>query len=127
MKIQAEIKAVGAQAINATEPMVILFNEQATPALQEIALIQQFVTEQPVFNLTTNSTVMIDQNRYQVTYVGALTNENLSSIGHVTLIFEQVPDNDRLQGGLYLAPTTPATPKMPTFKVGTQLIYQINE
>ncbi|MCP8857117.1 PTS glucitol/sorbitol transporter subunit IIA [Latilactobacillus fuchuensis] len=127
MKIQAEIKAIGANAIDSTEPMVILFNEQATPALKEIALIQQFADLHPVFNLTTGATVTIDQHVYQATYIGALTNENLNTIGHVTLVFDQVPDGDRLQGGLYLAPMTSETPKMPTFKVGTQLSYQINE
>ena len=127
MKIQAEIKAIGANAIDSTEPMAILFNEQATPALKEIALIQQFADLHPVFSLTTGATVTIDQHVYQATYVGALTNENLNTIGHVTLVFDQVPDGDRLQGGLYLAPMTSETPKMPTFKVGTQLSYQINE
>lgn len=42
MIMQAEIVAIGAQAIDAAEPLVILFNEQATPAIKAVALIQRF-------------------------------------------------------------------------------------
>ena len=128
MKIQAEIVAVGKDAINIDEPMVILFNEQATMALKEVALIQKITSPaaEATFALTTASHLQIDQRDYQVQYVGALANENLTSIGHVALIFDQVPATNQLQGGVYLKAVDGQQPAIPMFKVGTRIIYQVN-
>ena len=82
--------------------LVILFNEQATPAIKAVALIQRFTTanQSERLTMTTQSIVVIDGQHYQVTYVGALVNENLNNIGHVALIFDSAPEEDQPQSGL---------------------------
>lgn len=126
MNTQAEIIAIGNDAVDAQEPMVILFDEHATAAIQDVALIQRFMDEtaKKQLTLTTDSVVMINQQPYTITYVGALVNSNLNSIGHVALIFGPAPQEDRLQSGLYLTPAVAGVPVFPEFKVGTQITYQ---
>ena len=126
MIMQAEIVAIGAQAIDAAEPLVILFNEQATPAIKAVALIQRFTTanQSERLTMTTQSIVVIDGQHYQVTYVGALVNENLNNIGHVALIFDSAPEEDQLQSGRYLTPKDASLQGKPDFKVGTLIQYQ---
>ncbi|QFP80350.1 PTS sorbitol transporter subunit IIA [Latilactobacillus graminis] len=126
METQAEVIAIGNAAIDNHSPIVILFDEQATPALQNVALIQRFTDEQAKARLTLSMTsqVMIDHQPYAITFIGALVNTNLNSIGHVALIFGPVPQTDQLQSGLYLVPAGVNIPAMPVFKVGTQIQYQ---
>lgn len=126
MNTQAEIIAIGNDAVDAQEPMVILFDEHATAAIQDVALIQRFMDEtaKKQLTLTTDSVVMINQQPYTITYVGALVNSNLNSIGHVALIFGPAPQEDQLQSGLYLTPAVAGVPAFPEFKVGTQITYQ---
>ncbi|WP_208422279.1 PTS glucitol/sorbitol transporter subunit IIA [Latilactobacillus fragifolii] len=126
MNTQAEIIAIGNDAVDAQEPMVILFDEHATAAIQDVALIQRFMDEtaKKQLTLTTDSAVMINQQPYTITYVGALVNSNLNTIGHVALIFGPAPQEDQLQSGLYLTPAVAGVPAFPEFKVGTQITYQ---
>ncbi|MSD83563.1 PTS sorbitol transporter subunit IIA [Lactobacillus curvatus] len=126
MNTQAEIIAIGNDAVDAQEPMVILFDEHATAAIQDVALIQRFMDEtaKKQLTLTTDSVVMINQQPYTITYVGALVNSNLNSIGHVALIFGPAPQEDQLQSGLYLTPAVVGVSAFPEFKVGTQITYQ---
>ncbi|AVK63279.1 PTS glucose transporter subunit IIA [Lactobacillus sp. CBA3606] len=118
MATTATIQSIGQQAISPTEPMLILFNETATAALQQIAIIQKFT--QPVTDLAlqVGSTLQIDDQKYKVAYVGELVNTSLASIGHATLYFTAVPAKP-MQNGVYLAPTT-----LPTIKVGSVMTYR---
>lgn len=45
MNTQAEVISIGNDAIDDQEPMVILFDEHATTAIQNVALIQHFMDE----------------------------------------------------------------------------------
>ncbi|QEA49293.1 PTS glucitol/sorbitol transporter subunit IIA [Latilactobacillus curvatus] len=126
MNTQAEVISIGNDAIDDQEPMVILFDEHATTAIQNVALIQHFMDEaaKKQLTLTTDSAVIINQQPYTITYVGALVNPNLNSIGHVALVFGHAPQEDQLQSGLYLTPAAAGVPAVPEFKVGTQITYQ---
>lgn len=126
MNTQAEVISIGNDAIDDQEPMVILFDEHATTAIQNVALIQRFMDEaaKKQLTLTTDSAVIINQQPYTITYVGALVNPNLNSIGHVALVFGPTPQEDQLQSGLYLTPAVAGVPAVPEFKVGTQITYQ---
>jgi PTS system glucitol/sorbitol-specific IIA component len=118
--IKATITAIGPEAISATDPLVILFDEDATAALKQIALLQEFESEEAMSQLTlaTGDQLSIDDQVYQVAYVGEVANDNLQTIGHATLLFTSVPETDRLGNGVYLSPYV-----KPNFKVGTTITY----
>lgn len=121
VEIKATITAIGPEAISPTDPLVILFDEDATVALKRIALLQEFESEEAMSQLalTTGDQILIGEQAYHVQYVGEVANDNLQTIGHATLLFTPVPENDRLGNGVYLTPYV-----KPDFKVGTQITYQ---
>ncbi|WP_179394333.1 PTS glucitol/sorbitol transporter subunit IIA [Lacticaseibacillus absianus] len=120
MDITATIKAIGESALSPTDPLVILFDDSATPALRAVTLIQQFDDPQAQRDLEMQAgdTLTIDGEDFAVTAVGKLANANLRSIGHVALVFAPQPAVDRLESALYLKPTS-----RPHFTVGTTLVY----
>lgn len=116
----ATITGIGEQAISAKDPLVILFDESATPALQRVALRQRFETpaEAAAVSSYVGQTLTIDGVAYQVVQAGALVNENLRSVGHATLVFGPVPATDALASAIYLTPYV-----MPAWHVGSTIVY----
>lgn len=119
MEITATVTAIGTQALDADDPLVILFDESATAALRDIAVIQRFAstTEQAALALVAGDQLVIDATPYTITSVGQLANTNLQTIGHVSLIFAPVPEQP-LANALYLTPVV-----KPKLTVGSQLTY----
>ena len=119
MLITATVTAVGSQALDATDPLVILFGEDATPALRDIAVIQRFASAkaQAALVVKRGDQLMIDAVTYTITRVGQLANTNLQTIGHVSLIFTEIPDQP-MENALYLEPQV-----KPQLTVGSQLTY----
>lgn len=118
MAVSATVQSIGDQAISEHEPILIFFDETATAAIQNIAVIQTFEATHEPMTVTTGSTIKIDDQAYTVAYAGELVNANLNSIGHATLYFTAVPKKP-MQNGIYLAPAT-----MPQLKVGSVITYQ---
>lgn len=120
MEITATITAVGKDAISTKDNMVILFGDQATNALRDVSVIQEFASpkEEQKLTMARGDLLFIDDIKYRVTGIGSLTNPNLQQIGHATLVFKPVPTEDALANALYLSPTA-----MPTITVGTKLRY----
>lgn len=120
MEIQAKVTAIGAQALTSADPMVILFDASASESIKNVAVIQQFadVNAQAQMNLHVGDQIVIGQQSYQIKKIGQLVNENLRTIGHVSLIFSDQDTND-LQSAVLLAPET-----KPQFSVGTTITYQ---
>lgn len=118
MAITATVKSIGAQAVSAKEPILVLFDETATESLQQIAVIQQF--DQPItsLSLSTGSHLKIDDQVFTVAFAGGLVAANLTSIGHATLYFAPVPAKP-MENGVYLTPTS-----LPTIKVGSVITYE---
>lgn len=117
MKIQTKIQKIGAQAISEKDPMIILFGEEATESIAEVAVLQTWNKAEEV-TLKDGDALEFGSEHYQIDFVGKLANENLNSIGHVTLIFEDVPDEDKLANGLYLTPH-----QLPNLTVGETITY----
>lgn len=117
--VKAVITAIGEQALSAKDPMVILFDESASPELRAVAVIQKFAatTAQRELTLADGDLLIIDGTTYPIEHVGSLVNENIRTIGHVTLIFGDEDPQD-LQNALYLTATV-----KPDFKIGTELVY----
>nr|WP_252895175.1 PTS glucitol/sorbitol transporter subunit IIA [Liquorilactobacillus satsumensis] len=59
----------------------------------------------------------IDDQLYEILYVGQLVQSNMEMIGHATLFFEDVPEKPQ-HNGIYLTPQ-----KMPEIHVGSVIKY----
>ncbi|SEK44141.1 PTS system, glucitol/sorbitol-specific IIA component [Carnobacterium iners] len=110
--------SIGEQAISKKDPIIILFGEQATEDLRSVSIIQSFKEDRDKVELTIGQSVFFDNQEYIILEVGSLANENLNTIGHVTLDFSEVPSEDRLASGLYLKPF-----KVPKIEVGSIIHY----
>lgn len=118
--IKSEVIEIGAKAVSKDEPMVILFDETASPRLREVSVIQRFENDVAKnYDLKIGSKIQIDDQVYHVKYLGELVESNLTTIGHTVLNFKPVPEKEHLQENvLYLEPYT-----IPVIKQGTQIIY----
>lgn len=112
------VTAIGENAISKKDPMIILFGEQATEEIRTVAIIQSFEEDKETVKLQTGDTISFDEKVYTIETVGSLANENLNTIGHVTLSFSEVPKDDRIESGIYLAPH-----ELPEVSVGTKISY----
>ncbi|MBO1300825.1 MULTISPECIES: PTS glucitol/sorbitol transporter subunit IIA [unclassified Enterococcus] len=115
---QATITEIGTSAINPEESMLILFDQSATSALRDYTIIQEFSTKEN-FSLETNDWISFDHQEYTIEHVGPLANENLTTVGHVTLVFEEPPKGDKIVNGIYLSPY-----QLPEINVGTIINYK---
>ncbi len=112
------VTSIGEQAISKKDPIIILFGEQATEDLRSVSIIQSFKENQDRVELKPGQSVFFDDQEYTILEVGALANENLNTIGHVTVDFSEVPSEDRLASGLYLKPF-----KLPKIEIGSTIHY----
>lgn len=115
--MKAIVTEIGACALDEKEPMIILFGESATEGLKEYSVIQKFQEVQSLA-LKKGDLLKIDEQIYTINYVGSFANENLNSIAHVTLVFDDIPKNDAIVNALYLTPQA-----LPAIKVGTIIEY----
>ena len=117
MAITATVSAIGPNAIDPQEPILVFFNETATASIQQIAVIQKFDAPVHSLSLERGSHLKIDDQTYTVAYAGDLVDANLTSIGHATLYFTAVPAKP-MENGVYLTPSG-----LPTIKVGSVITY----
>ena len=112
------VTAIGENAISKKDPMIILFGEQATEEIRTVAIIQSFEKEKETVKLKPGQKISFDEKIYTIKTVGSLANENLNTIGHITLSFSEVPGDDRIESGIYLSPH-----ELPEVSVGTKITY----
>ncbi|AGY82112.1 MULTISPECIES: PTS glucitol/sorbitol transporter subunit IIA [Carnobacterium] len=112
------VTAIGENAISKKDPMIILFGEQATDDIRTVAIIQSFEEDKETTKLKPGSTISFGEKKYVIETVGSLANENLNTIGHVTLSFSEVPEDDRIESGVYLSPY-----ELPEVSIGTKITY----
>lgn len=116
--IHATIKEIGAKAVSDQEPILILFDQTATSALRNYSIIQE-ISLKEAFQLKKGGMISFDQQEYTIEHVGTLANENLTSVGHVTLIFESYTADSSIANGIYLSPQ-----RLPELHVGTEIKYK---
>ena len=119
--VQATVKSIGEQALSTEEKMVIFFDESATKELQKVSVIQHFL-EVVDFHLQQGDCLSIGDYVYTISYIGAFVNQNLSQMGHATLMFTEVPEEGQLSNSLYLTPTI-----FPKIEIGTMISYHQKE
>ena len=115
--MQSKVIQIGEKAIDIKEPMIILFDDSATPTLQEVSVIHRFVEPQEWFELEDGDRILFDDQEYRISYVGTHVLKNLQSIGHTTMIFKNW-DDERLETSIYLTPYI-----LPTITDGTTITY----
>jgi len=111
------VKSIGEQAINENESLLILFDETATEELKKFSIIQSF-EEKNTKELKEGSKIKFDEQEYTIKHVGPIANKHLQSMGHVTIVFNESPKEDKLANALYVEPYT-----LPKIKVGTNITY----
>ncbi len=114
--MKAVIKEVGPAALQKGDPFLILFEKDAAPMLRQVAVLQQFTDRTPV-TLQAGQQIKIGDQEYTITFVGPVVNENLATIGHTVLVFDDVPAEPR-HNGVYLTPK-----QVPQIKPGMTIIY----
>lgn len=115
-----KITAIGESAISQKDPLIILFGEQATEELRKVSVIQSAISSEQPVSLKPEGKILFGDQEYTILYVGTLANENLNSIGHVTLNFAQPPEakENRIENGVYLSPF-----ELPELTIGSEITY----
>lgn len=111
------VTAIGAEAVN-EEPLLIFFDNTATKQLRRYAIIQEKQTDEPI-ELVVGGNVCFDDQVYQIQFVGEVATRDLNAIGHITMAFTDVPQEDRIANGIYLTPH-----QLPSVKEGMTISYQ---
>lgn len=114
--MKAIVKEIGPDALQKGDPFLILFEEDAAPMLRQVAVLQQFIDRTPV-TLRVGKQIMIGDQEYTITFTGPVVNENLTTIGHTVLVFDDVPVNPR-HNGVYLTPK-----RIPRIEPGMIITY----
>lgn len=124
MKWNSTIEAVGSEAINPKENIIILFNETATDDLKKVSVIQKFDkdTAPSSFVLKKDDTVTIDGETFLTLYVGPMVDMNMRAIGHATLVFTDEVPKKPLKNAIYLEKDEDDS--LPMVKVGDWITYE---
>ncbi|KRM95817.1 PTS system, glucitol sorbitol-specific IIA component [Liquorilactobacillus aquaticus DSM 21051] len=116
--LKAEVIEIGPEAISENDPLLILFDETASTQLRRVSIVQRFSkTEDADYDFSAGDKISIDDQEYEVAYVGQLVKSNMEMIGHATLCFEKTPENPQ-HNGIYLKPYT-----FPKIQVGSVIKY----
>ncbi|MGO2100007.1 PTS glucitol/sorbitol transporter subunit IIA [Vagococcus salmoninarum] len=116
--IQGKVIEIGEQAVDAGDQMIILFGESATPELKKVSVIQTIDKSKGPIKLGLGGHLSFDEQRYTMTHLGRLAESQLNEIGHVTVIFSEVPSEDALVNAIYVEPFI-----LPEIKTGTIIKY----
>jgi glucitol/sorbitol PTS system EIIA component len=124
MKWIATINKIGRQAIEPKNEMVLLFGDNVSPDLVEVSVIQRFDQQIPLddFVFNTGDTITIGGKTYVANYVGAMVENNIKTLGHVTLFFTALNSKKPLANAIYLTSST--SQRQPVFKVEDHIVYE---
>ncbi|MCO6543241.1 MAG: hypothetical protein J6584_04690 [Lactobacillus sp.] len=120
MEITAEVTFIGNQAVDEQTNFLLLFDESASEDLQQVAIIQHFLTSRNQFKLDKHAQLIIDQTLYPINFVGDLVNSQLSTIGHAVLAFDKCPA-EPLPNSIYL------DGPLPKLHLGSKIVYQMGD
>lgn len=107
MKYSASILEVGENVNSMLQSgLLILFNQSAPAELRSYCVITD--DNHLVGQVEKGDTFMIVEHSYIITAIGELANENLYSLGHVSLCFDGA-DKPKLPGYIHLKPRFQST------------------
>lgn len=115
--MESVVMSIGKEAISQKEPLLILFNETATEELRKFSVIQQFKSKD-IKKISVGDSLFFDDQEYTIKSVGPVANQHLEEMGHVSIVFKEVGNEDQLANALYVEPF-----KLPIIKEGTIIKY----
>lgn len=115
--ITGKITAIGEQAIDANEKLLIFFDESATNGLKPYAIIQD-VPKAAEITLQKGDEIRFGDMKYTVNHVGNTALKGLHEIQHASFVFDEVPESDSIVNGVYLSPF-----EVPQLEVGLTITY----
>ncbi|MGX5377301.1 PTS glucitol/sorbitol transporter subunit IIA [Ligilactobacillus sp. LYQ135] len=115
--IKTEVLSIGKQALNKKDNLVILFGPEVSARLKDVSVIQK-IKQADSFKITTQMTLTIDDQTYNIAHVGELVENNFQDIHHTVLVFAPVSSEPR-SNAIYLTPTD-----FPEIKVGSQIVIK---
>lgn len=97
---KTKIKGIGNEAaLFKEEKMIILFGEAAPDGLAEYCYnIEINQTTEPIEK---GMQLMVDGKKFEITAVGSVVNQNLNTLGHITIKFDGSKEAE-LPGTLYV-------------------------
>lgn len=116
--IKTKVLEIGTEALDEKDGLIILFGKSASPRLAEVSVIQEVIAgSMQDTKLAVGQTISIDDQVYQIAYVGELVANNLATVEHTVFDFNEVPANPR-SNALYLTPNV-----MPQIKAGSIITF----
>ena len=115
----SEIVHIGKEAVSTEENILILFGEDASPAIKNVSVLQSFKKKDADFELKLNHTITIGDQVYTITFVGENVSANLRALGHVTLVFKEFDEDNFIETSVYLTPH-----QLPHIETGMTITYQ---
>lgn len=111
------IKNIGAEvAAFEGEEMFILFGDNAPDTLKDFCYT---IDIQPVSDsIEVGNILSIDGNEYKITALGNVAEQNLASLGHVTIVFDGATEAS-LPGSIYVAGSS-----VPKLSIGSEILIK---
>ena len=114
---QSKVVEVGAQvSLFLEEKMLVLFNDSAPSDLRDIAVVHQACPLED--DIAVGDELVIDDQSFKVTFVGAKANQTMKELGHSTLAFNGAKEAD-LPGTICLEEKV-----IPSIDVSSQIIFR---
>ena len=114
---QSKVVEVGAQvSLFLEEKMLVLFNDSAPSDLRDIAVVHQACPLED--DIAVGDELVIDDQAFKVTFVGAKANQTMKELGHSTLAFNGAKEAD-LPGTICLEEKA-----IPSIDVSSQIIFR---
>ncbi|BCA84885.1 PTS sorbitol transporter subunit IIA [Enterococcus saigonensis] len=115
--IVGKITAIGKQAIDPKEKLLIFFDKSATAGLKPYAVIQDVPASSEI-TLKVGDEISFGTDKYTITHIGNTALKGLHEIQHASFVFDTVPETDSIVNGIYLTPF-----KVPYLEVGMTITY----
>lgn len=100
---KSNVQEVGEMALAfEEEKVIILFGPQAPNELREVSIIHEAVedSDEPIKK---GGNFVVDDQVYTIEAVGSSANDNLNELGHISIYFQDVPE-DVLPGAVFVSP-----------------------
>lgn len=117
--MNSKIIRIGKDAVSEKEPILVLFGENASTAIEDVSVLQSFNEKPADFRLKNGDEIVIGEQIYTIEHIGKNVNHNLQSLGHITLIFQAFNPERFLETSVYVSPY-----QLPQLKVGMEIKYQ---
>lgn len=96
--------------------LIILFGPKATPELKEISVMHDMKVKPDNDIFRKGGKVIINNSSYQINFVGSMANQNFQELGHISIYFNDNPDEEVLPGAISVSPN-----KVPEINIGDKI------